>query len=249
MSALDVHIERKLYPARAEAASHLAIADLKFTVEPGEFVCILGPSGCGKTTLLNMIAELDRDYEGRIRREPADPDKLAYVFQTPRLLPWRTTEQNIALVMDDGANTRATVAELIEAVGLDGFAASFPGQLSLGMQRRAALARGFARAPEILLLDEPFVSLDQEAALRLRTLLIEILAARPATVIFVTHDRREAAALADRILILSGAPARVAGEVRVALDRQERADPDQIESFCQQYLHNIAVELDGSAAS
>ncbi len=244
MSALDVAITRKVYPARAETREHLALSDLAFSVKEGETVCILGPSGCGKTTLLNLIAGLDGDYAGRITLAPGIEDHLAYVFQTPRLLPWRTVRQNIGLAIDDADSGPASVSDLIAAVGLEAFADAYPGQLSLGMQRRAALARAFARDPRILLMDEPFVSLDDAAAERLRALLVRILAERPTTVLFVTHDRREAAKLANRILILSDPPATLAGDVPVKLSRAARADPARIEAFCRRHLPVIMPEAD-----
>lgn len=248
MSALEVAISRKFYPARAGAPGHLAIAGLSFSVDEGEFVAILGPSGCGKTTLLNLIATLDHDYEGHIGHEGGIVDRLAYVFQTPRLLPWRTVQENIALALDPESGKPAVASELIASVGLEGFANAYPGQLSLGMQRRVALARAFARDPRVLLMDEPFVSLDEAAAEGLRALLLEILARRPTTVLFVTHDRREAVKLADRILILTAAPATLADEVRVTLDQAARADPDRIESFCREHVLAFAPGSEAGGA-
>lgn len=248
MSVLDVSITRKFYPPRAGAPGHLAIAGLEFSVAESEFVCILGPSGCGKTTLLNLIAGLDGGYEGQISLADGIAEHLAYVFQTPRLLPWRTVRENIALVLDHSEPATRIVTGLIAAVGLEGFADAYPGQLSLGMQRRAALGRAFARDPRILLMDEPFVSLDEAAAERLRALLIEILAERPTIVLFVTHDRREAAKLADRILVLSGAPATLANEVHVTLSPAARSDPDRIEAFCRKYLPVFVPDPGGREA-
>jgi NitT/TauT family transport system ATP-binding protein len=248
MSALNVSITRKFYPPRAGTPGHLAIAGLEFSVAESEFVCILGPSGCGKTTLLNLIAGLDGGYEGQISLTDGIAEHLAYVFQTPRLLPWRTVRENIALVLGHGEADTQIVTGLIVAVGLEGFSDAYPGQLSLGMQRRAALARAFARDPRILLMDEPFVSLDEAAAERLRALLIEILAERPTIVLFVTHDRREAAKLADRILVLSGAPATLANEVHVTLSPTARSDPDRIEAFCRKYLPAFVPDPGGREA-
>jgi NitT/TauT family transport system ATP-binding protein len=249
MSALNVSITRKFYPPRAGAAGHLAIAGLEFSVAESEFVCILGPSGCGKTTLLNLIAGLDGGYEGQISLAGGIAEHLVYVFQTPRLLPWRTVRENIALVLDHGEPATRIVTGLIAAVGLEGFADAYPGQLSLGMQRRAALGRAFACDPRILLMDEPFVSLDEAAAERLRALLIEILAERPTIVLFVTHDRREAAKLADRILVLSDAPATLVDEVRVTLSPTARSDPDRIEAFCHKNLPTFVPDPGGREAA
>ena len=154
--------------------------------------CVLtGPSGGGKTTLLNIVAGLDRDFEGEIRFSRPDV-KVGYIFQTPRLLPWRTVEENIRLALPDGDEALERVPEMMRSVGLDAFASQYPERLSLGMQRRAALARGFITEPDILLMDEPFVSLDDPTAQGLRELLIALWRRRPTTVLFVTHDRSEA---------------------------------------------------------
>src|SRR5262249_32585015 len=205
VSELLVDIGLKQFPAIRQAPAVTAIDGLRFAVQSGEFVCLLGPSGCGKTTALNIIAGLDRDFEGRIVL-PRGPGRghpvIGYVFQTPRLLPWRTVEQNIKLVLDPERGRSGIVDELLEATGLAEFRHNFPQRLSVGMARRVALARAFAVSPDLLLMDEPFVSLDEHTAERLRVLLLEIWQARPTTVIFVTHDTREAVRLADRVIVL-----------------------------------------------
>lgn len=240
MSVLDVAITRKTYAAKGGAPGHQAIGKLGFSVKENEFVAILGPSGCGKTTLLNMIAGLDDEYEGEIVLGDKARDHLAYVFQTPRLLPWRTVRDNIALAISEPWERAETVPDLITAVGLEGFADSYPGQLSLGMQRRASIARAFACEPRILLMDEPFVSLDASAAGRLLALLLDILGKRPATVLFVTHDPREAVMLSDRILVLSEGPTRLVKEIAVSLDTAARANANRVEAFCQQHLQAVS---------
>ncbi|MGI9462347.1 MAG: ABC transporter ATP-binding protein [Aestuariivirgaceae bacterium] len=234
MNAVSIDITSKHYAGAAGPASgHLAISGLTFDVAGNEFVCVLGPSGCGKTTLLNLIAGIDDDYAGRISLAEDALQSLAYVFQTPRLLPWRTVTQNVALVAGDDDQL---VAGLLQSVGIEGFAQNFPGELSLGMQRRVALARAFARKPSLLLMDEPFVSLDPDAASELRQLLKRILSERPATVIFVTHDHREAVQLADRIVVLSGAPAKVVKDVPVKMDAGARSSPAKVGEFIERHL-------------
>ena len=177
------------------------LKDIAFRVEDGETVAILGPSGIGKSTLLRLIAGIDTSFEGQIAR----PDRVAMVFQEPTLLPWRTTTQNIALIhphLSDDA-----VSQALDRVGLADKSEMFPAQLSLGQRRRLALARAIAGQPSMLVLDEPFSSLDPETGadmLALTRRLIEDL--RPSTV-FVTHVMAEAEQLADRVLMLSGAPA------------------------------------------
>ena len=141
------------------------------------------------------------------------------MFQNPRLLPWRTVYQNLALVLDGGAEADARIATLLEAVGLTAVRDQYPGRLSVGMARRAALARAFVVQPDLLLMDEPFVSLDEPTAQRLRALLLDVWNARPTTVLFVTHNLREAIQLADRLVLLSAAPTRVLADLPVDLPR------------------------------
>src|SRR5215475_7501503 len=182
---ISVEIHQKRYPDQAGAKPITALRNLRASVAPGEFCVITGPSGCGKTTLLNIIAGLDRDFAGTVRFEPIPAPKIGYVFQNPRLLPWRTVRENIALVLPHhGAS--AELDTLLAEIGLADAADVYPTRLSGGMARRAALARAFAIAPDLLLLDEPFVSLDAAAADRLRALLLRLSTARPTTVLLVT---------------------------------------------------------------
>ena len=224
---LVIRIARKIFPAAANREAHLVLSDIDLKIEPRSFVVLTGPSGAGKTTLLNIVAGLDRDFEGSIQFGHPDA-RVAYVFQTPRLLPWRTAEENIALVLPDGDPRRDLVAELLERVGLRGSGSQYPERLSLGMQRRAALARGFVIEPDILLMDEPFVSLDDPTAQGLRELLIGLWNKRPTTVLFVTHDRTEAVMLATRILRLSGASATIVQDETVRLSPSERSDREKV---------------------
>lgn len=200
---IRIEIARKSYGDR------LVLHDLRLQLEEGEIVALIGPSGCGKTTLLNLIAGLDRDFLGRIDFGGRRP-RIGYLFQTPRLLPWRTVRQNLELV----AQERERIPKLLEAAGLLEVADAFPGALSGGMQRRVALLRAFLFEPELLLLDEPFVSLDQGAVLAMQRLLLELLSERPCPVLLVSHDLREVLRIADRLLFLSSDPCRVVGEFR-----------------------------------
>lgn len=237
MIGLELSIRRKGYAAVGGAPPLLIYEDFELSVEPGSFLCLLGPSGIGKTTLLNMIAGLDKEYEGSINFTGATRPRIGYAFQTPRLLPWRTLLQNLLLVLPPSPAARTTAMALLEELGLAAAAQVYPERLSLGMQRRAALARAFAVEPDLLLMDEPFVSLDEPTADRLRDLLRRLLASRPATVLFVTHDSREAVRLADRILVLEGPPpARVLRDLSVELSSAERHDEQRIQAFRSQAL-------------
>ena len=230
MIGLRIDIRRKHYD-RAAATQSPAIEGLQLRIVPGEFVCLVGPSGCGKSTLLNLLAGLDRHFEGQIEVEPptGQAPRLGYVFQNPRLLPWRTVRENIELALPrdhDGAN----VDRLLEIVGLREAQDLYPERLSLGMSRRVALVRAFAIHPDLLLMDEPLVSLDPPTARRIRELILRLWQDRPHTVIFVTHDLREAIELGDRLVFLSPAPARVIGDIVIDLPRPQR-QAEQLDAF------------------
>lgn len=180
------------------------LGPIGFTVEPGETVALLGPSGIGKSTLLRIIAMLDPDFAGSVSR----PDAIGMVFQEPTLLPWRTALDNLTLVHPALSGTDAK--SMLARVGLAGRETAFPGQLSLGQQRRLALGRAFVGRPEVLIMDEPLVSLDSETASAMLDLTADLIAStRPATV-FVTHSRNDAERLATRVLTLRGNPATLA---------------------------------------
>ena len=187
-SQLSIEVVRKTFPPTAERPAHTVLSNIKIDVAPRSFVVLTGPSGCGKSTLLNIVAGLDGDYEGEVRF--ADPNvHVGFIFQSPRLLPWRTVYENIVLALPEGDPKLAQIPDMLRQVGLENFAAQYPERLSLGMQRRAALVRGFITEPDILLMDEPFVSLDDPTAQGLREVLIRLWTRRPTTVLFVTHDR------------------------------------------------------------
>ena len=225
-----VDIHEKKYPGHSGTRPVMALRNLRACIAPSEFCVITGPSGCGKTTLLNVVAGLDRNFAGALNFTPSErgAPRIGYVFQSPRLLPWRTVRQNVALVLGRNADPME-LEGLLGDIGLADVTEAYPAQLSGGMARRAALARAFAIAPDLLLMDEPFLSLDAAAADRLRGLLLRLVSTRPATVLFVTHDLAEAVELADRILVLSPAPGRVVAEMPIALARgTERRDRDTL---------------------
>lgn len=222
-----VQIDKKVFPALGRRGENLVLRNVSFQVEAGSFVVITGPSGGGKSTLLNIVAGLDKDFQGKVDSCDGEP-RLAFVFQTPRLLPWRTVYDNIALVLPEGDARRANIPELLERVGLTEAANAYPEMISLGMQRRVALARAFVLEPELLLMDEPFVSLDDPTAHSLRELLVELWSRKPTTVLFVTHDRAEAVMLGTRILRLAGGSASIVQDVPVRLSVADRLDRDKV---------------------
>ena len=210
--SLSVDIRAKAF------AGTPVLGQIRFDIPEGQRVALLGPSGVGKSTLLALIAGTETAFDGTIRR-PAG--RLAMVFQTPRLLPWRTLAQNIALIPDAGGMDRAR--DLLAQVGLGDAADRHPQKVSLGMQRRAALARAMAVQPSMLLMDEPLVSLDVDAALAMRRLLLQVMDQTGALALFATHDRHEALALADRVLELDGSPAGVVRDRMIPLGRADRS--------------------------
>lgn len=180
------------------------LRDITFKMKRGERLALLGPSGIGKSTLLRIISGLDTQFEGQIDV----PQKLAFVFQEPTLLPWRTVAANLTLT----TGARDPEAAL-SAVGLAGFGTYFPGQLSLGQQRRVALARALSASPELLILDEPYASLDRETADDMMALTRSLADQLACALLVVTHAPEEAAGLASRAIVLAGKPASIA-EIR-----------------------------------
>jgi ABC-type nitrate/sulfonate/bicarbonate transport system ATPase subunit len=191
-----------------------------------EIVALVGPSGCGKTTLLRIVGGLDSDFQGSIDWHDGVMPRIGTVFQEPRLLPWRTVRQNLLLAQQ--AENPGLADTLLHALDLASFSDAYPPALSLGMARRVAIARAFAIEPQLVLLDEPFVSLDPAMAARSRALLVNAWRARPTAALLVTHDRAEALSLADRILLLSNRPTQVLEEIVVASDAGTRtSDADR----------------------
>ena len=220
-AALRVEIVRKVYGAGGREPVE-AVRDLAFTLAAGEITCLIGPSGAGKTTTLRILLGLDADYEGSVTPHP-DAAGIAMAFQEPRLLPWRTVEQNVRLALPRSERSR-DLGALFDTLGLGPWRSRYPGALSLGMARRVSLARALAQHPRILVLDEPFVSLDDTAAAALRALVVEAVERTRMGVLMVTHNVAEAIEIADRLLLVSARPARLLGTV--SLDRP-RGDRDR----------------------
>jgi NitT/TauT family transport system ATP-binding protein len=218
---LEVAIEGLSLPD-ASAAARQILGKIDFFIAPGEVAVLLGPSGCGKTTLLRAIAGLIHVQNGNI--SVPESRRLGFVFQEPRLLPWRDVETNVRLAAPHASDS--DLDGIFSALGLNEHRRDFPASLSLGLARRVAIARAFAIRPDILLLDEPFVSLDAALALRLRQELIALIEEQKVTSLIVTHNLEEAIALGDRVLILSKRPARLIAQIGIPFRRHERSGLD-----------------------
>lgn len=207
--------------------AHTAIKGLSFNVYPGEFVSIVGPSGAGKTTLLRTLSGLLTPTSGTVsvsgKKVTGVPEGMAMVFQdySRSLLPWLTVEKNVSFPLDKTSGSagerKALVAESLLAVGLEGYGDRYPWQLSGGMQQRVAIARALAYKPSLLLMDEPFASVDAQTRAELEDLVLTLRQRYAVTIIFVTHDIDESVYLADRVLILSSSPAHLVENITVDL--------------------------------
>ena len=219
--------------------------DLTLEISRGEFVAVVGPSGCGKTTLLNLLSGFLKPTAGHV----ISAGRVRMVYQTDSLFPWQTVAQNIALGLrniDDDQERAKQLEKMLHLIKLDEFASHYPHQLSGGMRQRVELARALAGDSDVLLLDEPFSSLDYLARLRMRRELARMLKELPRTVVLVTHDIEEAAQLADRIVVMSDRPARICRELRPQLERpREPTHPAVVEA-----VHCVLMELglEGSEA-
>ena len=212
---------------RSGRKEHLAVSDATFDVMPGELVSLVGPSGCGKSTLLRILAGLLPPTGGEVNFGDHQQPRIGMVFQQSNLMPWRTVIQNIQLPLAleglDQNVSEAKAREMIELVGLGGFESNWPRELSGGMAQRVAIARALIHDPDLLLLDEPFGSLDALTRERMWTELSRIWQARQKTVIMVTHSISESLFLADRVLVLTARPGRLKLDLKVDLPRP-RAD-------------------------
>jgi ABC-type nitrate/sulfonate/bicarbonate transport system ATPase subunit len=214
--SVDIRIARKAFRTAVGTTCEI-FRDLSLEIVAGEVRALVGPSGCGKTTLLRIIVGLDEDYEGSVTLP--NETRFGMVFQEPRLLPWRNVFENLRLAAP-GAR-EADLVKVATDLGLAAHLDHYPGELSLGLARRVALARALAVDPDLLVLDEPFVSLDLSLAARLRGELAALVERRKTTTILVTHDLDEAIGLADSITLLAGQPTHILGNV--AIDSPRRA--------------------------
>ena len=225
-----------------------AIADLSFEVNPEEFVCIVGPSGCGKTTLLKTMSGLLPATSGTVELDgksvTAPPEQMALVFQdySRSLFPWMTVAANVEFTLRrkpiSKRERKQAVEQALHSVGLDGFSGKYPWQLSGGMQQRVAIARGLAYRPEILLMDEPFASVDAQTRADLEDLVLRIRHEYGVTILFVTHDIDESVYLADRVVILSSRPTVVQETLEVHLPRpRDQVTTKELPEFAHLRAH------------
>ncbi|HEY5568180.1 MAG TPA: ABC transporter ATP-binding protein [Gammaproteobacteria bacterium] len=237
MSIAGTHIHLS-YPTRN--GSVVALEDISFEIRAQEFVCIVGPSGCGKTTLLKIVAGLLKPTSGRIVFNSTAANgrpRNALVFQEHGLFPWMSVLDNVGLGLEMRGVRRksrhAQAMQFIEQFGLSAFAYSYPHELSVGMRQRVSLARAFIMDPEVLLMDEPFASLDALTKVILQQELLRIWREHRKQVVYVTHDIEEALLLGDRVLVMSGRPGSILEEISVPLTRPrdllDRGRPEIVE--------------------
>jgi NitT/TauT family transport system ATP-binding protein len=215
---LEVEISGKHFESAA-GERHDVLAGIKFSLQGGEVGVFVGPSGCGKSTMLKILAGLDHDYQGKVSRPAAA--RLGMVFQEPRLLPWRSVEDNIRLAMPRIDEKR--LSELFAVLELTEHRSHFPGELSLGLARRVALARALSIEPDFLILDEPLASLDDALAAHLRDQIGTLVENRSMMTLLVTHNLEDAVYLGDRLFLLSARPARILQEVPIPTPRARRS--------------------------
>jgi NitT/TauT family transport system ATP-binding protein len=218
---LEVDITGKTFRS-APGGTHEVLAPVKFALRSGEVGVLIGPSGCGKSTMLRIILGLDHDFQGTVVRP--SKARIGMVFQEPRLLPWRSVEDNVRLAAPEVSD--AKLDELFRILELAAHRSHYPGELSLGLARRVALARAFAVEPDLLVLDEPLASLDDALAGRLREEIGTLVASRPVMTLLVTHSLDDAIRLGDRLFFLSPRPAQIVREVPVGVPRGKRSEAE-----------------------
>ena len=225
-------------------SSLLALDKVSLDVQPGEFVCLIGASGCGKSTMLSLVAGLDTATAGEVS---TGGKRVTLMFQEPALFPWLTASRNIELALRARGVPKqerpARAAELLQTVHLGGFAGKRPHELSGGMRQRVALARALAQDADVLLMDEPFGALDAMTRDLLHEELERICGERELTVLFVTHNVREAARLGDRVIVLSSRPGRVIEEISVDVKRPRRMDSPEIAEVSAHMTDRLREEM------
>jgi NitT/TauT family transport system ATP-binding protein len=249
---LQVENLRKIYPkhARSDSGDLVVLDNISFDVGEGEFVTVIGPSGCGKSTLLNIIAGLEVHEGGDVivnghRVHSSGPD-IVIIFQEDALFPWLNVTQNVEFGLKQkglsAVERRRTAAEYIELVGLTPFAESYVHQLSGGMKQRVAIARGLALNPRILLMDEPFGALDARTRENLQRQIQVIHEQTKKTIIFVTHDVREAVSLGDRVILFTHGPAKIKQQFVVDLPRPRKAEDPALQAYTSAVMKEFKEE-------
>ena len=250
-SVLDLIGVSKRFPAPGGRAWLTAIERVSLVVRSGEFVAIVGPSGCGKSTILNLVAGLDRPSEGRIllNQVPVEGPNpsVGFMLQKDLLLPWRTIVHNVEFGLEARSISRAERRERalreLQRCRLQDFAASYPYQLSGGMRQRAALARTLAIEPAIVLLDEPFSSLDAQTKLILQKSFAQTIASSAITTLLITHDLMEAVIMSDRILVMSERPGRIIEEIPVDLPDRDNPMARISAPRAREYVDHLLASL------
>ncbi len=246
---LEVIGIRKVFTSRRKTTE--ALSDLSFSVEAGEFVCVLGPSGCGKSSLLNLIAGLEQPTAGEVRMDGApvrSPGReRVLIFQDAALFPWLTVRSNVEfglrlLALTDRERERR-VEEYLQLVGMRGFDRVYIHEISGGMKQRVALARALALNPQVLLMDEPFAALDAQSRDTLHAELQSIWAQTGTTILFVTHNVREALVLGTRVLLMSARPGRIKHEYPVRIPRPRHIEDHALVDAAQEVLTDLRAEV------
>jgi ABC-type nitrate/sulfonate/bicarbonate transport system ATPase subunit len=234
---------------RENGGTLAVLRDVSLTVDAGEFCCVVGSSGCGKSTILNIVAGLTVPDSGQVlvdqKRADSSRMRIGYVFQKPRLLNWKSVQENVAFALRASgvpeAQARARARHYLELVRLGQFVDEFPLALSGGMQQRVAIARALAIEPDLLLMDEPFSHLDELTARTLRAELLRLWQQSRTPVMFVTHNALEAVYLADQVLILSSRPATVTKRLRVALPRDREMEDPRLAALQREILKTLGI--------
>ncbi len=218
---MQLDIQSKFY------GDHQVLGAISLNLRPGEVSVFFGPSGCGKSTLLNLICALDRSFEGSI---DLHGKRIAMVFQEPRLLPWLTVRQNIELVAD-AVDVKAILSDVGVIDAIDVLAS----KLSLGMARRVAFARALSVHPDVLVMDEPFVSLDRERAESMRLMVLDLMEKKACSAIFVTHDLEEAVQLGHRLYVMGKSPCQIVQQKSLELTPEQRRDPHVVHQYAKTF--------------
>jgi len=249
--SLDFLELSKTFPGRRMEESVHVLENLQHRIENGRFVSVIGPSGCGKTTLLRIIAGLEKASSGRVLLDDKElvqgSEEIGLVFQEYALFPWRTTLQNIEMGLEikgvDKEKRRSTAMGYISMFNLDGFEHRYPKELSGGMKQRAAIARTLVMNPRVVLMDEPFGSLDSQTRNGLQEFLLGVWERRRDTILFVTHNVDEAVFLSDQIIVLSKRPARIVKTFEVELQRPRDRTGQECNKIRREVLKVLSGEI------